>query len=354
MNQINSSKIKVAFDVSPLHSGHKVRGIGSYTMNLLTQLKNIPEIELQEFIDIRDVRNADIVHHPYFDLFTRSLLKASKFPTVVTIHDVIPLIFPQHYPVGIKGRLNLFLQRLALKKVSAIITDSESSKKDITKILGVDSKKVFPVNLSVSDQFSVIKDINILNSVRDKYNLPENFALYTGNINWNKNLLNMSQACLDAGVDLVLVGGGFNNQENLNHPELKSFKLFFDKYKNNSHIKIVGFVDLRELVAMINLAKVTLLTSFYEGFGLPILESQACGTPVITSNTSSMPEVAGKGAILVDPENVQSIVKAIETIYWDKGEQEKLVKNGFENLKRFSWRKTAEATVEIYKIIQKG
>lgn len=108
------------------------------------------------------------------------------------------------------------------------------------------------------------------------------------------------------------------------------------------------------MVGVINLATLTLLPSFYEGFGLPILQSQACGIPVITSNISSMPEVAGKGAILVDPYSVENIIKGIRKVTVNYELRTKLTKLGFDNIKRFSWQKSAEETFKIYQKILNG
>lgn len=347
--------MKVAFNISPLNSGHKTRGIGSYTFNLLKELKRQQDVEIQEFTTFNEIKDADVIHVPYFDLFQHTLPLKKKFPTIVTIHDVTPLVFPKQYPKGIRGSVNLTLQKLSLKNVSCVITDSHSSKTDIHKYLNVPLEKIDVVHLAPAENFKVINDKNKLNMVAKKYNLPEKFALYTGNINWNKNLLNLTDACKKAGIDLVMVGSGFEKKNDLNHPELRSYQDFLDKYAHDPNVKILGYVDTVDLVAIMNLATVVLLPSFYEGFGLPILESQASGTPVITSKLSSMPEVAGDGAVLVDPYSVEEIAKAIIDVISDKAQvtRHKLHQAGLDNIRRFSWEKCAKETVEIYKKVLK-
>lgn len=334
--------IKVAFDTSPLGTGHSSRGIGAYTRSLLEALRKEREVE------IVGIQNADLIHYPFFDLFQHTLAFKKKIPTVVTIHDVIPLVFPDHYPAGIKGGFATRLQKLALKNVSAVITDSDASKKEIMKYLGVPAGKIYPVPLAPATHFKKISDRQKLEAVRKKYNLPEEFALYMGNVNWNKNLLNLTEAAIGAGIDLVLAGKSFEERDSLNHPEQRSFKNFLDRYLDNPKVHILGFVEAEELVAITNLARVVLLPSFAEGFGLPILEAQICGTPVVTSNTSSMPEAAGNGALLVDPHSVESISQAIVKIEEDKNLRENLIKEGLENVKRFSWDKCAKETVSVY------
>lgn len=345
--------MKIAFCTSPLAGGHNIRGIGNYTRNLLSILKKYPGVEIEEFVDIKAVKKADLVHYPYFDLFSRSLPLRKKFQTVVTIHDVIPLVFPKFYPPGKKGSLNLAIQKISLRSVSAVITDSQVSKKDIIKYLHVKDKKIFSIPLAASNYFKKISNKNILEATAKKFNLPKKFALFTGNVNWNKNLINLTEASIKSNIDLVLIGKGFEDKNNLNHPEMKSFKEFLNKFSSNPKIHILGFVEDDDLVAILNLADLLLFPSFAEGFGLPVLEAQACGIPVVTSNVSSMPEVAGRGALLVNPYSVEEISKAIDRILKKTDLREELIKEGFKNVEKFSWEKVASDTVEVYKQILK-
>lgn len=340
--------MKIAIDVSPLNNAHKNRGVGAYTINLLSELKKISELQIQEFNNLAEVKTADVIHYPYFDLFKHSLILHNKIPTVVTIHDAIPLAYPKAYPAGIKGSINFFWQKRALKKAAAVITDSGASKEDIIKYLGISEEKIFPVSLAPFTHFHKIENINELEKVRNKLNLPKKFAVFVGNVNWNKNLLNLSEATINAGIDLILIGKSFEEKNNLDHPELQSYKNFLNKYSDNPQVHILGFMNNEDLTAIINLAYVLLLPSFAEGFGLPILEAQICGTPVITSNISSMPEVAGKGALMVDPYSVESISQAIDNINKNQKIRFNLIKNGFENVKKFTWKKTAEETIKVY------
>lgn len=346
--------MKIAFCSLPLSTGHKVRGVGAYTKNLLESLKTNQDIEIQEFADISEVQSADIVHYPFFDLFQRSLPIFNRFPTIVTIHDVTPLVFAEHYPPGIKGLINLLWQKLALKNIKAIITDSQASKIDIAKYLNIGLNKIFVVPLASSSQFQPIKDFKLLSNIKTKYSLPDRFVLYTGNINWNKNLLNLAQACEEAEVDLVLAGSGFEQKDNLNHPELSSYKEFLDRFGKDPDKHILGFIPTEDLVVIMNLAQVLLLPSFYEGFGLPILEAQSCGTPVITSKVSSMPEVGGEGVLLVDPNSTSEISQAIKTLTTNSNLAQTQINKGFENVKKFSWEKCARETAEVYKKVATG
>ncbi|KKR81036.1 MAG: Glycosyl transferase group 1 [Candidatus Daviesbacteria bacterium GW2011_GWA1_41_61] len=340
--------IKVAFNISPLSSGHKTRGIGVYARNLMEHLQKRSEVVIEEFSDISEVKDADLVHFPFWDLFQRSLPLKNKFPTIVTIHDAIPLIFSQHYPPGIKGKINNFWQRQALRDVKAVITDSRSSKQDISKYLHVPLNKIFPIPLAPAADFQPVKDLKKLDQVRKKYNLPQKFVIFVGSVNWNKNLVGLTQASLEAGIEVFLVGKDFEDKSNLDHPERRSYAQFLEKFGDHPKVHLLGFVPTDDLVALINLAQVLLLPSYYEGFGLPILEAQSCGVPVITSKTSSMSEVAGEGAVLVDPYKVGEIAQAIDSILKNDKLRRDLVKKGEENVKRFTWEKTVSETINVY------
>ena len=343
--------MKVGIDISAMNSMSKDRGIGFYTDYLIKSLKQYTDVEVVVLDGNQPSalsHQLDVIHYPFFDFFQPTLKVNPSIPTVVTIHDVIPLVFPKHYPSGIKGKINLFRQRQALKKVKAIITDSESSTRDVKKVFSIKQDKVFSVYLDCADDFKKITKKSSIDQTLIKYRLPSKYVLYTGSVNWNKNLLNQTKAALAQGIDIVYIGKGFESRENLNHPEMKSFKEFLDKYSKNSRVHILGYVSHQELIDLLSGAKAVLYVSYYEGFGLPILEAQSCGTPVITGNTSSMVEVAGKGALLVDPDNEKSIEEAIDTIVSRSEVADEIKEKGYKNLDRFSWKKTAEETVKVY------
>lgn len=339
--------MKVGIDISSLHSMSNVRGIGFYTQYLIDSLKKYTDVEVVVFESSEKKEKVDLVHFPFFDFFRPTLKVSKDIPTVITIHDVIPLLFPEHYPPGIKGRINLFRQKRALAKVKAVITDSKTSTDDVTKVFKLPQNQVFTVYLAPGNHFQKLSDLEIKKRI-DKYNLPEKFVLYSGGVNWNKNLISQTQAALQTGLDVVFAGGGFNNRDNLEHSELKDFKHFLSENKKNPKVHILGFVSGEELAALMNAAAALLFASRYEGFGLPILEAQVCGTPVVTGKISSMAEVAGDGAELVDPNSREEISLGLNKVLNDSNHRERLIKKGFKNLKRFSWKKTALETVKVY------
>lgn len=356
--------MKVAINTLPLRSGHKDRGIGYYTHNLLEALKLDDSIEVIEFSNLSEVNNVDLVHYPWFDLYFHTLPLRKPYPTVVTLHDVIPLIFPNYYPVGFKGQFNLALQKLALGGCKRIITDSNTSKKDIVKVLKIDEEKISVVPLAVSDDFRILPDTKIL-QIKRKYKLPDQFLLYVGDANWVKNLPflveGFSRIIQRSGLEqvkLILAGGVFLKKvENINHPELESLKAvnrIINKLNLSDRVIRPGNLEKEDLIGFYNLATVYIQTSFYEGFGLPILEAMSCGTPVVCSNSGSLTEIGGDAAVYFNPLNLSQFVSIISDILQNKSLQVKLSDLGLKRVKEFSWEAFAQKTKEVYfKIIYK-
>src|SRR3972149_9741665 len=194
--------MKVAIDTSPLISGHESRGIGAYTKNLVEEFKSGKwDFDFIFFDGKNYSAGIDLVHHPYFDLYYRTLPLRRDKVRIVTIHDVIPLVYPQHYPVGIKGRINFFFQKIALKKVDAVICDSRTSKEDIANKLSFPKSKIHVVYLAPSSNYKKIYDQKLLNFVAKKYKLPKKFALYVGDVNWHKNIENTLRAIKESKID---------------------------------------------------------------------------------------------------------------------------------------------------------
>ncbi len=351
--------MKIAINTLPLQTGHKNRGIGYYTKNLVKELEKDSSLEVIKFTDIKELDSSvGVVHYPWFDLFFRSLPLRAKHPLVVSIHDVIPLVFPGHYPPGIKGKINNLLQRQSLKRCEFVITDSLVSKKDIIRLLGVKEEKIAVIPLAAGEEFHTLADAQLIHT-RRKYGLPDDFLLYVGDANWVKNLPFLIQGFSRLirtekfkNYKLVLANGVFlKNVENIDHPELASLKQVNNLIKNN-HLKdfIIkpGFLETNDLVAVYNLATVYIQPSLYEGFGLPVLEAITCGTPVICSNAASLPEVGRNSVVYFDPNNLDQFVNILIEVLENKSLQYKLSKLGLEQAKKFSWKQTAEETKKIY------
>jgi len=374
-------EMKVAVDVTPLKTAHQFRGIGAYTKRLVEALQSLKVADFSvELIEKGEIpKDCDIVHYPYFDLFWPTLPLIKKKKTVVTIHDVIPLVFPEQYPPGIKGNLRFQKQKLALKTVNAAICDSKNSKKDIVKYLGFPKDKIFVVYLAAGEEFKKLAFRRNLakraigNSkleIQKRYHLPNQFVLYVGDVNYNKNIRGLVKACEQIKTPLVIVGKQAVEKDiDRTHPENRDLvwlqdycqssvvslqsSVFSRPFRRNlakraSSVILTGFVPDEDLVIIYSLASVYCQPSFYEGFGLPVLEAMACGTPVVTSKKSSLPEVAGKAAIMVDPNDINDIANGLTVAIEDENLREDLIQRGLEQAKKFSWEKVANETYKVY------
>ncbi len=355
--------MKIAINIYPLRSGHKNRGIGFYTKNLVESLKKDPEINVQEFTNVSEVKDADLIHYPWFDLFFRSLFIKKNIPTVVTIHDVIPLKFNAHYPIGIKAKINLYLQKLALKKSSIIITDSKISKSDIEKFLKINPDKIEVIALAQDKDFRILSQPSLMLAKR-QYQLPDQFLLYVGDANFTKNLPFLIKAFKDLitlpklnDLKLVLVGEAFlKNVEEINHPELESLKMVNRLIKEGNlekNILRMGKIEKSDLIALYNLATIYVQPSIYEGFGLPVLEAMACGAPVVCSSAGSLKEVGGEAAVYFDPENSEQFKSIIKEVLENRSLQSKLSNLSLKQASRFSLEKMILQTKLVYSKILK-
>lgn len=341
--------MKVAIDVSPLYGQSGSRGLGMYTKNLLELLKKEDRVEILEFVGKKIPKSADLIHYPYFPLFFISLPVFSQKKFVVTVHDLTPLVFPKAYPPGVKGKINFFIQKNLLLGAKRIIADSENSKKDIVKFIDYPKEKIDVVYLAPANNVRKIVDKTVLSKIIKKYGLPEKFVLYVGDVNYNKNLSRLVMACRLAKIPLVVAGkqavqADFDKANIENKPLIEFLKLA----KNNKDVLRLGFVEKDELSGLYSLASVYCQPSLYEGFGLQILEAMVCGCPVVTSDVSSLPEVAGEAALMVDPYNVDAIAEGIKMVVKDKRLFDKMVALGLKQAGKFSWKKTAAETIKTY------
>jgi glycosyltransferase involved in cell wall biosynthesis len=291
----------------------------------------------------------EVVHYPYFEPFSLSLPVFKKSKTVVTVHDLTPLLFPEHFPAGFRGNTKWRIQRQALRRVDAIITDSEISKKDIHSIVRYPKEKIFSIPLAAGKEFKVLK----LNkedraSLKKKYHLPEKFALYVGDVTWNKNLPRLIRAIQKTQMPLVMVGKALASHEFDHTNPWNADLVHVQKEIDTDQFRVLGFVSTQDLVGIYNMAEVFVFPSLYEGFGLPILEAMSCGCPVITSKAGSLPEVAGDAAYYIDPRNEESITEGITAVISNEKIREELSQKGLQQAQKFSWEKTAKETLAVY------
>lgn len=366
--------MRIAIDNGPLKGGHAVRGVGFYTRNLLQALEKQVlrdggiTIDSFDFVgESERLANYDVIHYPYFDLFFRTLPVKKPAKTVVTVHDVIQLIYPKYYPPGWRGRARYRMQRRSLKNAARVITDTETSKKDIVRFLGVKQGKIRPVHLAAAGHYRVIEDRKRLGRVREKYRLPDEYVLYVGDVNYNKNVIGLAEACGELGVRLVVVGkraAELDRGSDLkdlkgpkdwvrflfgrDHPEEAHYERLHSLFERTGTVRL-GFVEDEDLAAIYNLAEVYCQPSFYEGFGLPVLEAMACGCPVAASKTQALVEIAEGAAEFFDPRSVIGMKKTIGKVFADKRLRKELIRKGKKMAAGYSWEKTARETLEVYK-----
>lgn len=348
--------MNIALDISPIKGTaslqHRVRGTGFYTENLKNALKKYDKKNSYTLFSRGEAvpSGANLVHYPYFEPFFLTLPLYHPQKTVVTVHDLTPLVFPKAFPAGVKGKVKWIIQKLALQRANAIITDSESSKKDIISFTQVASNNVFVIYLSAGEEFKKITiEKKQKKDLQQKYQLPEKFCLYVGDITWNKNLPRILSAVTNAKVPLVMTGKALLEEVyDKKNPWNNDRNIVMNLIKNNPFIVRTGFVSNEDLVSLYNLAEVSIMPSLYEGFGLPVLEAMSCGCPVITSKEGSLPEVAADAAYYVDAYDTTSITKAIMAIFSNVTLQKTLAEKGIQQASKFSWEKTAKQTIKVY------
>ncbi len=358
--------MKIALDMSPLKSGHylqhRVRGTGFYLQNLKASLEKYYPDNKYIYFDRGDSLKdkIDVIHYPYFEPFFLTLPVFSKSQMVVTVHDLTPLVFPDHFRPGLKGSLKWRIQKLGLRKAKAIIADSESSKNDIIKFVGIDPGKIRVVYLAAGEEFKKIQSSSVrqaqdkVQSLREKYKLPEKFVLYVGDATWNKNLPRLMDAAIKINVPLVMVGKALTGKMvDVRNPWNKDLIKVQALAGENKNIIRLGFVPSEDLVAIYNEATLFVMPSLYEGFGLPVLEAMSCGCPVVTSKEGSLAEIAGNACKYVDAYDLDSIARGINEVFSNDSLQQDLSKKGLIQSKKFTWNKTARETTSVYEGIVK-
>lgn len=342
--------MKIAIDISPLSSGHAYRGIGTYTQSLVEALQAEDKENSYILVTKPNYDEVDLVHYPYFDFFFRTLPLNKPKPTVVTIHDAIPLVFPEAYPPGIKGKLAFLVQKLSLNSTAAIITDSHQSTKDVIAHLKQPAEKVHTVYLAPNSGYRPMT-IEVVSQILTKYGLNKPYFLYVGDINFNKNLPGLLTAFkeISSSLNLVLVSKALTRD----NPAANELFALIDRLELEDSIKILAKVPalpVEDLPALYTGAEWYVQPSWYEGFGLPVLEAMACRTPVISSLGGSLKEIVGGVCLTFDPNSPEAMAATLKSaLTKTKSEREAYVKKGLVRVSDFSWQKTARETIAIYR-----
>jgi glycosyltransferase involved in cell wall biosynthesis len=284
---------------------------------------------------------ADILHVTYVGPFF------SPCPLVVSVHDVSF----RRYPAFFSPRDRLLFATLlpwTLRKASAVLTLSEHARQEIVELYPYVKNKTYVTLLAPSSLFHPLDQEESLAFVRRQYGLASEFVLAVGNLQPRKNLLRLVKAfaavCRQRPEAQLAIVGKAQWQSSAIYKAVQDLGL-------ERSVIFTGYVPDDMLVQLYNAAKLFVYPSIYEGFGLPILEAMACGTPVITSTTSSMPEVAGQAALLVDPYLEEQMAQAISKVLDDVGLASSLSRAGLHRAQQFSWDRTAKQTLEAYRAV---
>ena len=291
--------------------------------------------EQAEVLNCAKKIKTDLYHSP---TFTAPLF--ASFPVIINIHDLIPMVYPEFFPIKYAFYYKLFVSKIA-KKATKIVTCSESSKTDISRLFSVDPSKILVAYNSVTPPDESAE--NIEESKIEK--ITPGYMLYVGNQKPHKNFVNAAKAfdilqnkCPDKNLKLVAVGisDDFFRQSPVHKIE---------------NIICIKYLDSIELNYLYKNAGLFLFPSLYEGFGLPPLEAMSYGVPVVSSYCSSMPEILGNAYEKVDPENPEDIANGLYRVTHHDGLTAELVKKGYSQVKKYSWMKSAKKVVNLYKDI---
>lgn len=274
------------------------------------------------------------------------LLPLRQIPTVLTVHDLIFRLFPEHHK-----RLNFWYLNATMplycRRADAIIAVSEATKRDLIRLYGVPAEKIAVIHEAAAPHFKPVAPEQIA-AVRERYGLPDHYILRVGTIEPRKNLERLLDALqlvqhYDSTVRLVVVGSkGW------------LYERFFKKLHGSElrhAVVLTGRVQDTDLPAIYSGATLLVEPSLYEGFGLPLLEAMACGTPVVCSNTSSLPEVAGDAACYFDPRDSAAMAEAIGEVWRDGSLRDTMRHNGLVRAAQFSWERTAQETLAVYRTL---
>lgn len=360
--------MKIAFDAKRFF--HNGSGLGNYSRDLVRILaEHFPENQYLLFSKNKTDRGVSILQFP--SVFFKAISKGkaarqflmgkdaekegavifhglsgelplrwnTSIKKVVTIHDLIFLHYPQFYSF-IDRKIHFWKFKKAAKIADVIIAISEQTKKDIIKYLKVSEEKIKVVYQTCHVSFQQKIEKSFLVSVQQKFNLPERFILNVGTVEERKNLGNVILSLQGTEIPLVVVG-----------KKKKSYAKAVDEMIKRTGVKVFFLegVSMQELAAVYTLADVFVYPSLYEGFGIPLIEAMYCGTPVVTSNTSCLPEVGGPHALYVNPLHVEDLRSKILFLWNNHSERQLRAEKSLEYVKKFNEKEIAKAVMKIYK-----
>ncbi len=345
------------------HSAHQRKtGIGVYTQNLVRALQAVDganEYFLYGEGTAKNLRTVariarentylpykswadklDILHVPGY-----GAPLVSHGTLVVTVHDLIGMIYPENLALMSRFYWGTWLP-MVVSRADRIIADSLSTKRDLMRLLAVPESKIRVIALAADPRYRPIKDATALHQLKKRFNLAKPFALYVGTVEPRKNLHRVIEAWarmrarVKAPHQLVITGF-----------QAWAYSEVSDLVRRlgiKRDVVFTGYVRDEELPLLYNASDLFIFPSLYEGFGMPVLEAMACGVPVLTANTSSLPEVAGDAARLADPMDTAGMADAMQEILEDGALRQRLSEAGQRRASQFSWDQTARETLSVY------
>ncbi len=266
--------------------------------------------------------------------------------SIVTIHDCIHLMFPQYLPNRFAHAYARASFWSATQRASRVLTVSEASKRDILRFFKIPEDRVAVIYNAIDERFHVPPPEEEMVRVRERYQLNDRFVMYAGNVKPHKNLERLIDAFMllrqDGLQDVKLLITG--NQIS----KYATLRRAVHRYNLHKHVRFLGFLPDQTLAVLYRLADVFVFPSLYEGFGLPPLEAMASGTPVVTSNVSSLPEVVGDAAILINPYDPESLADGIRRVLTDDALRADLKTRGLARAREFSWEESVTRIRQIY------
>jgi glycosyltransferase involved in cell wall biosynthesis len=364
--------MRIAIDARKLHDF----GIGTYVRNLLRHLARIdrstefvllcrpqdsemaptlgenfravsqlslPYSVGEQFAVPRDLRREriDLFHSPHY-----VLPPLTPCRSVVTIHDCIHLMFPQYLPNRLAYAYARGSMWAATRRAQRVFTVSEASKADILRYFRIPADKITVIYNAIDERFATDLGEERIALARERYQLFDPYVLYVGNIKPHKNverLIDAFDRLRHTGFDhlkLLIIGDEISK-----HPGLRRA---VHQHKLHKWVRFLGFVPIETLAALYRLAAVFVFPSLYEGFGLPPLEAMASRTPVVSSNASSLPEVVGDAAVLVDPYDPESIADGMRRVLTDADLRADLIARGLQRARAYSWEASVQRIHDIY------
>jgi glycosyltransferase involved in cell wall biosynthesis len=286
----------------------------------------------------------DLLHSPYF---SAPLFLPAK--TVVTVHDVIPLVMPK-YRERPQSRMYTDFVAFTVRRADAIITVSQYSKQDIVRMLKIPEERIHVIGNAVDSSYRPITDKRLIDSVRERYGIGPKYLLYFGGFDIRKNVERVLQAyaalpeSIQEEYQLVIAG----RLHLLGHPLYPDPRPLIQELGLDERVVMTGQIREQDKAPLYSAAALYLFPSLYEGFGIPVLEAMACGAAVVTSSITALPEVVGDAARLVDPYSVEAITEAMTELLEDDALRNSLRERALERARHFSWQRVAEQTLDVY------